>query len=265
MSVLGRDNFSRGITKRSRVALSMEAILARVSGYQIVEGYLVPENVTSRLSTSGALAGTTPEQVPFPFVDSSGTTRVIARDANEAMREFSGTTWGGAGSACTVLPEGISCRMKSQVIIPTDGPNPRLMVYEPESTTTKLRPLSLKGPADYGSARPVLSTAAGGYSGPALRPIALAAVLAAYRASGLPIVGVGGVENGRHALEFIVCGASAVALGTVLFTDPGAPERVRAELAAEAAALGLANPLDARGIALTGGLDSLPRLTKYVN
>jgi len=113
--------------------------------------------------------------------------------------------------------------------------------------------------------RPVLSTAAGGYSGPALRPIALAAVLAAYRASGLPIVGVGGVETGRHALEFIVCGASAVALGTVLFTDPGAPERVRAELAAEAAALGLANPLDARGIALTGGLDSLPRLTKYVN
>ena len=113
--------------------------------------------------------------------------------------------------------------------------------------------------------QPVLSTAAGGYSGPALRPIALAAVLAASRATGLPIVGTGGVETGRHALELIACGASAVALGTVLFADPGAPERVRAELAAEAAALGLANPLDARGIAHTGGLDSLPRLTKYVN
>jgi len=113
--------------------------------------------------------------------------------------------------------------------------------------------------------RPVLGTASGGYSGPALRPIALAAVLAAHRATSLPIVGVGGVETGRHALELVACGASAVALGTVLFADPGAPERVRAELAAEAAALGLTNPLDARGIALAGGLGSLPHLTKYVN
>jgi dihydroorotate dehydrogenase (NAD+) catalytic subunit len=110
--------------------------------------------------------------------------------------------------------------------------------------------------------RPVLSTAAGGYSGPALRPIALAAVCAAYRATGLPIVGLGGVETGRHALELIAVGASAVALGTVLFTDPGAPERIRDELAAEAASLGFANPLDARGIALDGDLDSLSILTK---
>jgi dihydroorotate dehydrogenase (NAD+) catalytic subunit len=113
--------------------------------------------------------------------------------------------------------------------------------------------------------RPVLATVSGGYSGPALRPIALAAVLAAHRAVSLPIVGVGGVETGRHALELVACGASAVALGTVLFADPGAPERVRTELAVEAAALGLANPLDARGIALDGGLDSLASLTKYVN
>ncbi len=113
--------------------------------------------------------------------------------------------------------------------------------------------------------RPVLSTASGGYSGPALRPIALAAVLAAYRATGLPIVGVGGVETGRHALELIACGASSVALGTVLFADPGSPERVRGELAAETAALGLSNPLDARGIALSGGLASLPGLAKYAH
>ena len=111
--------------------------------------------------------------------------------------------------------------------------------------------------------RPILSTASGGYSGPALRPIALAAVLAAYGATGLPVVGAGGVETGRHALELIACGASSVALGTVLFADPDAPERVRAELAAETAALGLSNPLDARGIALSGGLALLPALKKY--
>ena len=102
--------------------------------------------------------------------------------------------------------------------------------------------------------RPVLSTTTGGLSGPALRPIALAAVLAVARAVDLPIVGMGGVSTGRHALELIACGASAVALGTVLFSDPGAPARVRAELHAEAAALGVENPVDLCRAALSGGL-----------
>jgi dihydroorotate dehydrogenase (NAD+) catalytic subunit len=85
---------------------------------------------------------------------------------------------------------------------------------------------------------PTLSRGAGGYSGPALRPVALAAVLAARRATQLPIVGMGGVETGRHALDLIACGATHVALGTVLFADPDAPTRVRGELAEEIKARG---------------------------
>ena len=96
--------------------------------------------------------------------------------------------------------------------------------------------------------KPVLGTATGGYSGPALKPIALAAVYACSRATALPIVGMGGVRTGRDALELIAAGATAVALGTVLFADPDAPERVRAELLAELATLGLSAE-DARGIA----------------
>jgi dihydroorotate dehydrogenase (NAD+) catalytic subunit len=96
---------------------------------------------------------------------------------------------------------------------------------------------------------PCLSTATGGLSGPTLRPIALAAVHACYRATGLPIVGIGGVETGRHALDLIAVGASAVALGTVLFADPGAPARVRRELAAEAGRRGFDQPASARGVA----------------
>jgi len=92
-------------------------------------------------------------------------------------------------------------------------------------------------------------TGTGGYSGPALKPIALAAVFACYRATGLPIVGMGGVRTGRDALELIAAGASAVALGTVLFADPGAPARIRAELAAEVAARGYVDPLDLHGAA----------------
>jgi len=96
---------------------------------------------------------------------------------------------------------------------------------------------------------PKLARGAGGYSGPALKPIALAAVYACAQASELPIVGMGGVQSGRDALDLIAAGASAVALGTILFADPGAPARVRAELDAECAARGFATPSKARAIA----------------
>jgi dihydroorotate dehydrogenase (NAD+) catalytic subunit len=60
---------------------------------------------------------------------------------------------------------------------------------------------------------------------------------------------MGGVETGAHALELIAAGASAVALGTVLFADPRAPGRVRDELRTEAARRGFDAPSAARGVA----------------
>jgi dihydroorotate dehydrogenase (NAD+) catalytic subunit len=86
--------------------------------------------------------------------------------------------------------------------------------------------------------RPVLGPGQGGLSGPALKPIALAAVATCYQATQMPIVGMGGVQTGLDALEFIAAGARHVALGTVLFADPDAPARIRAELYAAAAARG---------------------------
>ncbi len=99
---------------------------------------------------------------------------------------------------------------------------------------------------------PKLGPGVGGLSGPALRPIALAAVFAAYRETRLPIVGMGGVETGRHALDLIAAGASAFALGTALFADPEAPIRVREELEAEASARGFETPLAAYAAAHGG-------------
>ena len=107
---------------------------------------------------------------------------------------------------------------------------------------------------DQGTLRPVLGTATGGYSGPALKPIALAAVFACRHATALPIVGMGGVTTGRDALELVAVGASAVAFGTILFADPDAPARIRAELDAELERLGL-DSLDAvQGVAHSGGI-----------
>lgn len=96
--------------------------------------------------------------------------------------------------------------------------------------------------------QPALARGSGGLSGPALKPIALHAVSVCDEATGLPIVGMGGIETGRDALEFAACGARDVALGTVLFADPGAPARVRAELEAACAEAGVASPDDARSL-----------------
>ncbi len=97
--------------------------------------------------------------------------------------------------------------------------------------------------------RPRLSRTAGGLSGPALKPIALAAVYACYAATGLPVVGMGGIASGRDALEFVAAGASSVALGTILFSDPDAPGRIRAELSNQIANLGVGDLGNAIGLA----------------
>jgi dihydroorotate dehydrogenase (NAD+) catalytic subunit len=83
------------------------------------------------------------------------------------------------------------------------------------------------------SARHVLARGAGGYSGPALKPIALACVWACAAAVDLPILGMGGVASAEDVEDFVAAGASAVALGTTLFVDPWAPGRIRSELGDE--------------------------------
>jgi dihydroorotate dehydrogenase (NAD+) catalytic subunit len=82
--------------------------------------------------------------------------------------------------------------------------------------------------------RPKLGRGVGGYSGPALKPIALACVWACAEAVDAPIVGMGGIATSADALDFLAAGASAIALGTALFADPWAPSRLRSELAREA-------------------------------
>jgi len=79
---------------------------------------------------------------------------------------------------------------------------------------------------DVERALPRLGNVTGGLSGAAIRPIALLAVWEVARAVRIPILGQGGIETARDALEFILAGASAVSIGTGNFTDPRAPLRV---------------------------------------
>jgi dihydroorotate dehydrogenase (NAD+) catalytic subunit len=68
--------------------------------------------------------------------------------------------------------------------------------------------------------RPVLANVLGGLSGPAIRPIALRMVWQASRAVSLPICGIGGIASAADAIKFLLCGATAVQVGTSNYLDP---------------------------------------------
>ncbi len=92
---------------------------------------------------------------------------------------------------------------------------------------------TLRAMAPHPSGRgPWLGAGTGGMSGPAVRAIALAQVAEVRARVEVPIVGMGGVQTGRHALDLLDVGADVVAVGTESFRDPLAGARVGAELAA---------------------------------
>jgi dihydroorotate dehydrogenase (NAD+) catalytic subunit len=98
--------------------------------------------------------------------------------------------------------------------------------------------------------RPVLGGVTGGLSGPAIRPVALRCVWQVHQAlPEVPILGMGGIRTGLDALQFLLAGASAVSVGTVVFNDPAAPERVAGELATALAERGFASLSEAVGYA----------------
>ncbi len=96
--------------------------------------------------------------------------------------------------------------------------------------------------------RPALGGVTGGLSGPAIRPVAVRCVWQVHAAlPTVPILGMGGIRTGLDALEFLLAGASAVSVGTVVFHDPCAPLRVRHELRAALAERGIRRSADIVG------------------
>lgn len=97
--------------------------------------------------------------------------------------------------------------------------------------------------------RPALANVTGGLSGPGIKPLALFAVHQVYRkvarAAGVPIIGMGGAQSVGDVVEFMLAGATAVAIGTALFVDPSLPVKLAA---------GLRSYLDGQGIARAADL-----------
>lgn len=84
---------------------------------------------------------------------------------------------------------------------------------------------------DLETRRPVLGFGTGGTSGPGLRPVGVLATWKVRRAVSVPIIGIGGVSSAEDALQYLMAGASLVAVGTAALANPRAPERIVRELA----------------------------------
>jgi dihydroorotate dehydrogenase (NAD+) catalytic subunit len=79
---------------------------------------------------------------------------------------------------------------------------------------------------DLETGRPVFARGSAGYSGPAILPIALQKVWECSKAVSIPIVGIGGITSIDDVRKFFLAGATAIQVGTALFSDPGLPERI---------------------------------------
>jgi dihydroorotate dehydrogenase (NAD+) catalytic subunit len=95
--------------------------------------------------------------------------------------------------------------------------------------------------------RPVLRNILGGLSGPAIRPIALRMVWQAAQAVKIPICGIGGITNAEDAVKFLLCGASAVQVGTINYLNPMAAGEIAAGIEAYAARHGFSRVSDITG------------------
>ena len=83
---------------------------------------------------------------------------------------------------------------------------------------------------DFHQRRPILANITGGLSGPAVKPVALRMVYQVAQAVSVPVIGMGGIDSGLDALEFMLCGASAVQVGMANLYDPYACVRIVQEM-----------------------------------
>jgi len=97
------------------------------------------------------------------------------------------------------------------------------------------------------SEKPILKNIYGGYSGPAIKPIALAMVHNVYHAVKIPIIGIGGIMNAEDVVQFMLAGATAVQLGTVNYLNPIALTEILDDLVAIAESKGIRNISDFKG------------------
>ncbi len=110
--------------------------------------------------------------------------------------------------------------------------------------------------------RPVLGNVIGGLSGPAVRPVAVRMCYQVAQAVSVPIIGMGGIMNAEDAIEFMLAGASAVAVGTANFVHPDIAETIAHGMLAYLDRHNVSNITEIIGLALPEGKASMPLFNK---
>ncbi len=108
----------------------------------------------------------------------------------------------------------------------TDIREPAIAAQEAGADALSLINTLLGMAIDTRTRRPLLANIVGGLSGPAIRPVALKMVWDTARAVDIPVLGMGGICNSSDAVQFMLAGATAVAVGSMTFRQPDAPVRV---------------------------------------
>ena len=140
---------------------------------------------------------------------SGGKCRIFAQDA-EAIKKI-------VSSVKAVTKKTIIAKLSPNV---TDISEMAGAAVEGGSDAISLVNTFLGMAVDTKTKKPKIANVTGGLSGPCIKPLALRMVWEVYKAVKVPIIGMGGIANGDDAIEFMLCGASAVAVGTTNFVDP---------------------------------------------
>ena len=139
-------------------------------------------------------------------------------------------TAGGAqfGTDCTLLAQVVAaCRQATTLPLITkmspNVPNIAQLARAAEDAGSDALAVTNSFPAmaiDIHTRKPKLANVTGGLTGPAIKPIAIKLVCEAAQAVKIPIIGMGGIQNADDAIEFLIAGATAVAVGTANFYEP---------------------------------------------
>lgn len=152
-------NIAGGQTLRELVEATEKNVWSKLSGFDPSLGYLTPENVCKRVGTDDL--GSITEQIPFAF-RIGGKVIILGFDSSGMLCEFEDETWGSPQTAALdYITDSPMAQIGEQVIIPTAGTDPKLMIYEPRSPSTKIRPLGVRSPYDYmANERPAVAQSA---------------------------------------------------------------------------------------------------------
>jgi dihydroorotate dehydrogenase (NAD+) catalytic subunit len=204
----------------------LNAIGLQNPGIETVTGEILPRIKDLNVPVIINIAGDTPEDYGqlARKIDGSGAAGIEVNISCPNVKK-GGMQFGSDPAAAAQVTKAVKANTDLPVIVKL-SPNVTSIVQVAESVTEagadalSMINTLLGMKIDIHTTRPLLGNIMGGLSGPAVKPVAVRAVWQVYQRVQLPIIGMGGITSADDALEFIMAGATAIAVGTANFVNP---------------------------------------------